>query len=155
MNAANARLVLGGGVAGAIRRRGGPGIQAECNRLAPINVGEAVMTKGGSLKARYVIHAVGPRMGEGGEEQKLATATLNSLRLAEEAGLKSLAFPAISTGVYGYPLNRCAKVMLKACIEYLSGETGISRVIFCLYDHDAFSAFARELGRLVPLPASE
>ena len=107
VNAANDRLVLGGGVAGAIRRKGGPQIQAECDRIGGTFVGGAVLTTGGRLKARYVIHAVGPRMGEGNEDEKLRNATLNSLKLADEHGLKSLAFPAISAGIFGFPIQRC------------------------------------------------
>jgi O-acetyl-ADP-ribose deacetylase (regulator of RNase III) len=103
VNAANKQLRLGGGVAGAIRARGGPSIQEECDRLAPIDVGQAVITGGGNLKARYVIHAVGPVNGEGDEEAKLARATTNSLLIARDRRIRSLAFPAISTGIYGSP----------------------------------------------------
>src|SRR5512147_568686 len=96
VNAANAQLVLGGGVAGAIRRKGGPQIQAECDKIGGTFVGGAVITTGGKLKAKHVIHAVGPRMGEGDEDDKLKNATLNSLKVADENRLKSVAFPAIS-----------------------------------------------------------
>jgi len=149
VNAANCRLQMGGGVAGAIRRKGGPAIQEECNRIGGTHVGGAVITTGGNLKARYVIHAVGPRMGEGQEDEKLRQATLNSLRLADERRIRSIAFPAISTGIFGYPLDRCAKVMLGAAFEYLRGRTGLERVLFCLYGHEAFEAFAREFQRLL------
>ena len=88
VNAANAQLILGGGVAGAIRRKGGPAIQAECNKISPAYVGGAVITTAGNLRAKYVIHAVGPRMGEGDEDEKLKNATLNSLKLAGEKGIK-------------------------------------------------------------------
>jgi O-acetyl-ADP-ribose deacetylase (regulator of RNase III) len=148
VNAANSLLQLGGGVAGAIRRRGGARIQEECDRIGRTEVGGAVITAGGNLKARYVIHAVGPRSGEGDEDRKLRNATLNSLRLADERGLKSIAFPAISTGIFGFPLDRCARIMLSASVEYLKGATGLDRLIFCLYDDGAFQAFARELERL-------
>ena len=100
VNAANVQLVLGGGVAAAIRRKGGPAIQAECDQKAPTYVGGAVITTGGNLKAEYVIHAVGPRRGEGQEDAKLKSATLNALKTAEENQLKSIAFPAISTGIF-------------------------------------------------------
>ena len=103
VNAANSGLQLGGGVAGAIRTKGGPSIQEECNRIGPIRVGEAVVTGGGNLKASYVIHAVGPVYGEGDEDEKLRNATLNSLKRATEKGMKSIAFPAISTGIFGFP----------------------------------------------------
>lgn len=145
VNAANGQLVMGGGVAGAIRRKGGGDIQAECDRKSPISVGQAVITTGGKLRARYVIHAVGPRMGEGDEDEKLKNATLNSLRVAEENGLASIAFPAVSTGIFGYPIERCAKIMLDATIGYLKGETALERVIFCLYDKAAYDVFDDQL----------
>ncbi len=145
VNAANGQLVLGGGVAGAIRRKGGSAIQTECSQKAPISVGEAVITTGGDLKAKYVIHAVGPRMGEGDEDTKLQDATLNSLKVADANKLKSIAFPAISTGIFGYPLDRCAQIMLRAVIEYLSGDTGLERVVFCLYDDKSYDTFLSEL----------
>jgi O-acetyl-ADP-ribose deacetylase (regulator of RNase III) len=149
VNAANAQLQLGGGVAGAIRRKGGPSIQEECDRIGGTSVGGAVMTGGGNLKARYVIHAVGPRMGEGREDEKLTNATLNSLALADRHGLTSIAFPAVSTGIFGYLLERCAKIMLGATTEYLRGATRLERVTFYLYDSEAFSIFAQELERLI------
>jgi len=147
VNAANAQLVLGGGVAGAIRRKGGPEIQAQCDRIGGTFVGGAVITTGGKLKARHVIHAVGPRMGEGDEDRKLRDATLNSLKLADQHGLKSLAFPAISTGIFGFPLDRCAQIMLAAAIEHLRGSTRLQRVVFCLFGRDSYECFARELER--------
>jgi len=125
VNAANAALQLGGGVAGAIRRKGGPKIQEECDKVGGTFVGGAVITTGGNLKARYVIHAVGPRMGEGNEDAKLRNATLNSITVAEKNKLKSIAFPAISTGIFGFPLDRCANNMLSATVEYVKGKTNI------------------------------
>jgi len=145
VNAANEQLVLGGGVAGAIRSKGGAAIQDECSRKAPIGVGEAVITTGGDLKAKYVIHAVGPRMGAGDEDAKLQNATLNSLKIADAVKLKSISFCAISTGIFGYPLDKCARIMLRAVIEYLSGETGLERVVFCLYDDESYDIFLSEL----------
>ncbi len=147
VNAANAQLVLGGGVAGAIRRKGGPEIQQECNTKGPTFVGGAVITTGGSLKAKHVIHAVGPRMGEGNEDEKLKNATLNSLKLADENNLKSISFPAISTGIFGFPLGRCAEIMLKTTIDYLKGRTGLEKVIFCLFGRDSYEVFANQLER--------
>jgi O-acetyl-ADP-ribose deacetylase (regulator of RNase III) len=147
VNAANAQLVMGGGVAGAIKRKGGPAIQEECNRIGGTHVGGAVITTGGNLKAKHVIHAVGPRMGEGDEDTKLKDATLNSLKIADQHYLESISFPAISTGIFGYPLDRCARIMLSTAIEYLKGETGLRRVVFCLYGEESFSAFADELRR--------
>lgn len=145
VNAANARLVLGGGVAGAIKSKGGPTIQAECNRIGGTFVGGAVITTGGNLKARHVIHAVGPRMGEGDEDRKLRDATLNALKVADENHLQSISFPAISAGIFGYPIERCAAVMLRTTIEYLQGQTGLQRVVFCLFGRDSYDVFAARL----------
>jgi O-acetyl-ADP-ribose deacetylase len=148
VNAANEHLVLGGGVAGAIRRKGGPSIQAECDTIGGCPVGLAAITTGGDLKAKYVIHAVGPRMGEGNEDQKLRNATLNSLALADENKLRSIAFPAISTGIFGYPIEKCAKIMLTATAEYLKGQTALQKVIFCLFGNDAYTVFEAQLRKL-------
>jgi O-acetyl-ADP-ribose deacetylase (regulator of RNase III) len=145
VNAANAQLILGGGVAGAIKRKGGPEIQAECNKIGGTFVGGAVITTGGNLKAKHVIHAVGPRMGEGNEDQKLKNATLNSLKVADENNLKSISFPAISTGIFGFPISRCAEIMLKTTIEYLQGQTGLEKVVFCLFGRDSYEVFAKQL----------
>lgn len=145
VNAANARLVLGGGVAGAIRRKGGPRIQAECNEIGGTFVGGAVITTAGNLKARHVIHAVGPRMGERNEDVKLKNATLNSLKVADENSLKSISFPAISAGIFGFPIERCARIMIETTIAYLKGPTGLERVVFCLYGRDSYEVFAKRL----------
>lgn len=145
VNAANDQLVLGGGVAGAIRKKGGPAIQEACDRIGGTFVGGAEVTTGGDLKAKYVIHAVGPRMGEGNEDEKLKNATLNALKKADENSVKAVAFPALSTGIFGYPVDRCAKIMLKAASEYLRGTSEISRVIFCLFNKKSFSVFSNEL----------
>ena len=150
VNAANSALKLGGGVAGAIARKGGPLIQQECDRIGHCPVGGAVITSGGNLRARWVIHAVGPRMGEGDEDRKLRDATLNSLKLADSRGIASIAFPAISTGIFGYPLERCAQIMLSTTIEYLRGESKLERVVFCLYGERAYRAFEEELRRQLP-----
>lgn len=147
VNAANAQLQLGGGVAGAIRRKGGPAIQAECNQIGGTFVGGAVITTGGNLTAGHVIHAVGPRIGEGDEDNKLRNATVNSLKVADENGLKSIAFPAISTGIFGFPIQRCAEIMLKTTADYLDGQTGLERVVFCLYGQDSYEVFAKQLER--------
>jgi O-acetyl-ADP-ribose deacetylase (regulator of RNase III) len=151
VNAANAQLQLGGGVAGAVRRKGGPAIQAECDRHGPIGVGEAAITTGGQLKARHVIHAVGPRMGvDRPEDELLASATRSSLKLADEHGLKSIAFPAVSTGVFGYPIDRCAAVMIGTVIDYLKGQTGLERVVFCLFTERDSGVFEAELATHQP-----
>ena len=100
------------------------------------------------MKAKYVIHAVGPRMGEGDEDRKLRNATLNSLKLAEKHGIKSMAFPAISTGIFGFPKDRCAKIMLRTTVDYLKAGSSIERVVFCLYDDETYQIFAEELNRI-------
>ncbi len=145
VNAANARLILGGGVAGAIRRKGGPAIQAECSKIGGTFVGGAVITTGGNLKAKYVIHAVGPRIGEGNEDEKLKNATLNSLKVADQNNLKSIAFCAISTGIFGFDIQRCAEIMLQMSIEYLKGDTGLERIVFCLFGRDSYKVFEEQL----------
>ncbi|MFX0073874.1 MAG: macro domain-containing protein [Candidatus Hermodarchaeota archaeon] len=145
VNAANAQLILGGGVAGAIRRKGGPSIQEECNKVGGTFVGGAVITTGGNLKAKHVIHAVGPRMGEGSEDLKLRKAVNNSLKLMDEHKLKTIAFPAISTGIFGYPIQRCSKVMISTAKEYLAGETQIREIVFCLFSSSDFKIFNEEL----------
>ncbi|MFB0562110.1 MAG: macro domain-containing protein [Candidatus Lokiarchaeia archaeon] len=145
VNAANAALQLGGGVAGAIRRKGGPKIQEECNKIGGTFVGGAVITTGGDLKARHVIHAVGPRWGEGDEDEKLKNATLNSLKVADQNNLKNISFPAISTGIFGFPLKRASEIMLKTTIEYLKGKTGLEKVVFVLFEKDAFDTFSDTL----------
>jgi O-acetyl-ADP-ribose deacetylase (regulator of RNase III) len=150
VNAANAQLVLGGGVAGAIRRKGGPRIQAECDEIGGTFVGGAVITTAGDLKARHVIHAVGPRMGEGNEDGKLENATLNSLKVADENNLKSISFPAISTGIFGFPIERCAGIMLRTTIDYLEDATGLERVVFCLFGRDDYDVFTRRLEQELP-----
>ena len=144
VNAANVQLVLGGGVAGAIRQKGGPAIQQECNKIGGTFVGGAVITTGGNLKAKYVIHAVGPRMGEGKEDTKLKNATLNSLKLADKHNLKSIAFPAISAGIFGFPIDRCAEIMLRTTIEYIKGQTGLKKVVFCLFGRDSYTVFENQ-----------
>ncbi|MFX0011329.1 MAG: macro domain-containing protein [Candidatus Hermodarchaeota archaeon] len=145
VNAANTQLILGGGVAGAIRRKGGPTIQEACNKIGGTFVGGAVITTGGNLKAKHVIHAVGPRMGEKDEDTKLRNAVINSLKLMDQNGLKTIAFPAISTGIFGYPIERCSKVMISTVKEYLSGDTQIEEVIFCLFSNPDYEVFNSDL----------
>ena len=150
VNAANERLAHGGGVAGVISRRGGPTIQRESNawvhQHGRVTTGTAAITSGGRLKAPYVIHAVGPIYdGTSRSAELLASAVRSALRMADEHELKSVALPAISTGIFGYPIAEAARVMLQAAIEYLRGETGLERVVFCLYGRSAFDVFAREL----------
>jgi O-acetyl-ADP-ribose deacetylase (regulator of RNase III) len=141
VNAANDRLQLGGGVAGAIARRGGPSIQEECDRIGGTPVGTAVATGAGRLRARHVIHAVGPRMGEGEEDRKLADATRAVFDVAERLGLASVALPAVSTGIFGFPIERCARIMLGVARERLARPTALRRVVFCLFDTAALGVF--------------
>lgn len=148
VNAANNRLIMGGGVAGAIRKKGGPQIQEECNKIGGTFVGGAVITTGGKLKAKHVIHAVGPRKGEGNEDEKLKKATINSLKTADENKLKSIAFPAISTGIYGFPVERCAEIMLTTTINYLKGRTGLQKIVFCLFGRESYNVFENKLTEL-------
>ena len=148
VNAANAQLIMGGGVAGAISHAGGPSIQEECDKIGGTFVGGAVITTGGNLKAKHVIHAAGPRMGEGDEDNKLRNATLNSLKVADDNNLKSIAFPAISAGIFGYPIDRCSEIMLGETMAYLSGKTGLERVVFCLYGASAYGVFESALSRI-------
>ncbi|MCS7110543.1 MAG: macro domain-containing protein [Candidatus Caldarchaeum sp.] len=146
VNAANQYLKMGGGVAGAILRKGGPSIQEECDRIGYCPVGGAVITGGGRLKAKYVIHAVGPRMGEGDEQRKLRDAVINSLKLADTYGIKSIAFPAISTGAFGYPVEEAAKVIVSAVVDYLTREnSGLTKVMFVLYDENTHKIFSQFL----------
>jgi len=148
VNAANKNLILGGGVAGAIRNYGGPSIQEECNKIGPIEVGEAVLTNAGNLKAKYVIHAAGPVYGEGQEEEKLLNATLNSLKIAEKNKIKNMAFPAISSGIFGFPIQQCSEIMLKAAMEFQENNEYPQEIIFCLFGQEAYSVFEKTLEKL-------
>ncbi|MCY3591344.1 MAG: macro domain-containing protein [Acidobacteria bacterium] len=147
VNPANEELQLGGGVAGAVREKGGTSIQDECNRIGGTPVGTAVMTGAGTLKARQVIHAVGPRMGEGDEDRKLAAAVRASLALADRNGQRTIAIPAISTGIFGYPVDRCARILLTEVHRYLQGGTKLERVVVCLHGEKNFQTFRNELRR--------
>lgn len=150
VNAANSRLQHGGGVAGAIVRKGGQSIQEESNKIGHTPVGTAVITGAGNLPAKFVIHAVGPRMGEGDEDSKLKGAVLSSLRLASEKGLTSISLPAISSGIFGFPKDRCAKILVSESVRFLkeNRDTSLSTVEFCIYDDTTLSHFKREFGNL-------
>ena len=150
VNAANERLAHGGGVAGVISRKGGPAIQSESDAWVRtrgrVVAGSAAITSGGNLKVRHVIHTVGPIYDAVSRPAELlASAVRAALQLADDHGLKSVALPAISTGIFGYPMEEAAQVMLQAAIGYLEGETGLERVIFCLYGQSAFDVFAEAL----------
>jgi len=156
VNAANSSLMGGGGVDGAIHRAGGPAILEECQRIVAqrgrLPAGQAVITTGGRLPARYVIHTVGPiwHGGTRGEPETLASAYRESLRLAAQHGLKTVAFPSISTGAYGYPMHLAAEVALKTVLAFLQEESSLEEVTFVLYSPDALEAYRRTLERLMP-----
>jgi len=141
VNAANNDLQLGGGVAGAIRRKGGPQIQQECDKIGTIPVGGAAITSGGKLKARHVIHAASMQLGGRTSAHALRSSTAHSLRIAARHCLKSVAFPAVGTGIAGFPLRECAEIMLEETLRHLAGPTSLEKVCFVLFDDDAFQAF--------------
>lgn len=152
VNAANSALAGGGGVDGAIHRAGGPGIMAELRARYPgCPTGSAVATGAGRLPARWVFHAVGPvwRGGGAGEAELLAAAYRAVLRLADEHGARSIAFPAISAGIYGYPLREAATIALSTVRDHLAGETTLERATFVLFSSGTYAAFAEVLGATV------
>ena len=148
VNAANEALQLGSGVAGAIRLNGGPTIQQECDRIGTCAVGQAVVTPAGKLPARWVIHAVGPvwKGGNSGEEMLLASAVLQALRRAEDIGATSVALPAISSGVFGFPLESAAEISVAAAKSFAPQAEYVQKIIFCLFDNLTFKAFQKALG---------
>ncbi len=150
VNAANSSLLGGGGVDGAIHRAGGPAILEECKKIGGCPTGEAVITTAGMLPARHVIHTVGPiwRGGSHGEAELLAKAYANSLALAASHRLSSIAFPSISTGAYGYPLDRAADIALAAVLAHLRGTTTLSIVRFVLFNRITFEAYTHALQEL-------
>jgi O-acetyl-ADP-ribose deacetylase len=150
VNAANKYLRPGGGVDGAIHRAGGPAIEAECRQLGGCPTGEARITTAGNLKARFVIHTVGPIYKDGvhGEPQQLASCYRESLKLASARGIKSLAFPSISTGVYGYPMADAAGTALTTVIDYLTHHPEIERVRFVLFGRDALEIYQKALAQV-------
>jgi O-acetyl-ADP-ribose deacetylase (regulator of RNase III) len=147
VNAANSYLKHGGGVAGAIVRKGGNIIQEESNNIGYVPVGNCAITSAGKLKAKYVIHAVGPRWGEGDEENKLKNAVRNILNLATEKGFKTISMPAISAGIFGFPKERCAQVITGETGKFLkdSRETSLKEINFYLMDEDIIDFFKNAL----------
>jgi O-acetyl-ADP-ribose deacetylase (regulator of RNase III) len=153
VNAANERMLGGGGVDGAIHRAAGPQLYEECKRVPEVRpgvrcpTGEARLTKAYNLPARFVIHTVGPvwQGGGYGEDEALSNCYRNSLKLAEEHQLKSIAFPAISTGIYGFPLHRATKIAVREAREFLKTAKHVRRIIFVCFGHDAFETYQREL----------
>lgn len=150
VNAANTHLQHGGGVAGAIVRKGGHVIQEESNRIGYVAVGHAATTGAGKLPCKYVIHAVGPQMGEGDEDNKLRNGVLNSLKLASGKGLKSISMPAISSGIFGFPKDRCAEILVREALNYIQGNIGSSLELieFCVYDDITFGYFKKEFEKI-------
>lgn len=149
VNAANERLQHGAGVAGAISRRGGPDIQAESNAWVrehgPVSHADPARTSGGLLPSKYLIHAVGPAWGEGGEDAKLEAAVSGSLKVADGLGLKSISMPAISTGIFGFPKERAAEIIVRIVQKYFEMITGsgIKIVRLVLYDNSTVEAFLK------------
>jgi len=156
VSAANSGLMGGGGVDGAIHRAGGPAIMEECRKIREkigrLPAGKAVITTGGRLKTKYVIHTVGPvwHGGTSGEAELLASAYRESLKLADEKGLKGIAFPAISTGAYGYPLEPAARVALQTVLDFMSQDKSLEEVVFVLYDSATYQIYAETLRKLMP-----
>ena len=155
VNAANNDLVLGAGVAGAIRRKGGEEIQRECDAIGSIPVGYAAITTGGKLKARFVIHAASMQLGGKTSASSLRNSTAHSLRIAHERGFKSIAFPAVGTGIAGFPLKECAEIMIREAAQHLRGETSIETIYFVLFDEAAEGIFKRVLSKILAEPASD
>lgn len=143
VNAANSYLAHGGGVAGVIVRKGGPEIQRESDAIGYVPVGEVAVTGPGRLPCTCIIHAVGPKWGEGDEDDKLRRAVWNSLRTADERGLKTISLPAISSGIFGFPKDRCAAILLATAEEFVRQhpQTGLTEIRFCLFDAPTIEAF--------------
>ena len=145
VNAANNDLKLGGGLAGVIRRKAGPSVQHECDAIGAIPVGGAAITSAGKLKARHIIHAASMQLGGLTTGHALRASTAHSLRIAAEKGLGTIAFPAIGTGIGGFPLSECATIMLRETVEHLKTPTSLEKVYFVLFDKPALAAFEKEL----------
>ncbi len=149
VNAANNHFWMGGGVAGALKRVGGGEIEDEAMKKGPVPVGEAVSTGAGKLKARYVIHAAVMGQDLQTDAEKIRQATRNSLLRADELGLRSIAFPALGTGVGGFPLDECARIMINEVRRQASGKTSLQKVVFILFQPQAAEVFRQELAKLV------
>ncbi|HXX70953.1 MAG TPA: macro domain-containing protein [Candidatus Acidoferrum sp.] len=141
VNAANNDLKLGGGVAGAIRQKGGPQIQAQCDKIGTIPVGGAAITSGGRLRARHVIHQASMQLGGQTSATSLRTSTAHALRIAAQNGLRTMAFPAVGTGIAGFPIRECAEIMLREAARHFEGSTSLEKVYFVLFDQEARRVF--------------
>src|SRR5216684_4432528 len=155
VNAANNDLVLGAGVAGAIRRKGGEEIQRECDAIGSIPVGYAAITTGGKLKARFVIHAASMQLGGKTSAGSLRNSTAHSLMIANERGFKSLAIYFVGNGIVGLPLKECAEIMLREAAQHLRGDTSIETIYFVLFDEAAEVIFKRVWNKILAEPASD
>ncbi len=145
VNAANSGLWMGGGVAGALKRAGGREIEAEAVKKGPVPIGEAVVTGAGALKAKYIIHAAVMGQDLQTDAEKIRQATRNSLLRGDELGIKSLAFPALGTGVGGFPPDECARIMIDEVRRHSAGKTGLEKVVLVLFDQPAYQIFEQEL----------
>ncbi len=148
VNAANNDLILGAGVAGAIRRKGGEEIQRECTAIGSIPVGYAAITTGGKLAAKYVIHTASMQLGRVTTADALRHSTAHALRIAAERGLKTVAFPAVGTGIAGFPMKDCAEIMLHEAAVHLGAATSLETIYFVLFDEAACETFKKALKRL-------
>ena len=145
VNAANNRLWMGGGVAGALKRAGGQEIEDEAVRKEPISTGEAIATGAGKLKAKYIIHAAVMGQDLKTDADKIRQATRNSLLRADELGIKSIAFPALGTGVGGFPLKECARIMINEVRWHSTKKTALEKAVFAMYSESAYQVFKQEL----------
>lgn len=143
VNAANNVLQLGGGVAGAIRRKGGEAIQRECDAIGAIPIGGVAITSGGKLRARYVIHAASMQLGGETTARALRSSTAHCLRIASEWQLRSIAFPAVGTGIASFPISECAQIMLREVVDHLKSPTSLEKIHFVLFDASALAAFEK------------
>jgi O-acetyl-ADP-ribose deacetylase (regulator of RNase III) len=141
VNAANSDLVLGAGVAGAIRQKGGPTIQEECNRIGPIAVGDAAVTGAGDLPARFVIHAAGMPPGGSASEESVRSAMRRSLELAREKQCRTVAVPAIGAGIAGFPVQRCAEILFEEARAHLEAGGGVEEIRFVLFGEPTYRVF--------------
>lgn len=150
VNAANKRLAPGGGVAGAIHSAAGPELWKECKKLDGCETGEAKITKAYNLPNEYIIHTVGPVYHEKKEDKELLKKSyLNSLKLAEEYNIRSISFPALSTGAFGYPMEKAAEVCLNTLVKYLNNDTNIQTVKLVLYDNKSYNIHAKKLNKII------
>lgn len=145
VNAANNALRMGGGVAGAIRRAGGKEIEEEAMKKGPIPIGEAMVTSAGKLPAKYVIHAAVMGLDSVTDDEKIRAATRNSLLRAKELGMKSIAFPALGTGVGGFPYEEAARIMVEEVAQHIMGQPRLEEIVFVLFGEEAYQAFQKEV----------